>query len=113
MLRCPYGPHRLILKEGTSACRCGGDLAAWVAACDLPIWLYNRSRRLWEDGCLPAAAAGLGIVLELRPELAEAHWLLAAIAARQGEPDRARFHLARAEELGAPVDLEWLAGGAP
>lgn len=108
MARCPFGPHRLIIASDLTCKRCGEDLAAYAAARDLPIALYNAGRRMWEESKLEAAAGWLHAALELRPDFPEAHWLLGAVEASRGELEHARSHLSQARQLGADVDPEWL-----
>lgn len=108
MPACPYGPHRLVLDERLRCRHCGEDLRLYAALRDLPVSLYNEARRLWETSELDAAAAWLHAALELREDFPEAHWLLAAVEARLGRPESARNRLARARELGAEVDPDWI-----
>jgi hypothetical protein len=87
---------------------CGEDLRLYASSRDLPVALYNRARQLWDAGDLPGAAAWLEVALQLRTDLAEAHWLLGAIAARRGDLPEARSRLGLAVEFGAELDPCWL-----
>jgi hypothetical protein len=79
----------------------------------LPIGLFNGARRLWERNDPEAAAAVLVEVLRLRPEFAEAHWLMAAVEAARGRLSEAHASLAEAARLGAAVDLSWVDAPRP
>ena len=107
MARCPYGSHRLVLEHG-SCRRCKGELHLLAAVRTVPISLFNRARRLWEEGNTEATAALLCEILRLRPEFAEAHWLMAAVEVQHGRFEEARVHLVEAARLGAAVDLAWI-----
>jgi hypothetical protein len=107
MPRCPYAPHRLF-SQGGACRRCGGDVRLYTAVQSLPIGLFNNARRLWEQHDPEAAAAVLAEALRLRPEFAEAHWLLAAIEAARGRRSEAHASLVEAARLGAAVDLSWV-----
>lgn len=107
MARCPFGPHRLYLQPDHTCKRCGAELTLYAQLRELPIALYNAGRRLWDRGRLEEASGRLHAALALRPELAEAHWLLAAIAAARGTPQLAVGHLRQAQQLGAAVDATW------
>ncbi len=106
MAACPYGPHRMNLANDLSCRRCGGDLRLYAALRDLPVAYYNEGRKAWDEDDLEAASGWLRAALIIRGELAEAHWLLGLIKARQNRPEQARRHLGRARELGARVDPE-------
>jgi tetratricopeptide (TPR) repeat protein len=108
MPACPYGSHRLVLDEHLRCRHCGEDLRLYAALRDLPVTFYNEARRLWEASELWAAEAWLHAALELREDFAEAHWLLAAVEDGLGRPETARSRLARARDLGADVDPEWI-----
>lgn len=108
MPACPYGPHRLALAAGARCRHCGGDLTLYAAVKELPALLYNQALERWRRSGAAAAAPPLHAALALRDELPQAHWLMAAVEAAQGRTQAARRHLARARELGAEVDLDWL-----
>jgi len=112
MARCPYGPHRLVVQRGLCR-RCNGDVQVLAAVQALPATLFNRARQLWEGNNAEAAAALLSEALRLRPEFAEAHWLMAAIEAGRGRMTEARARLEGAARLGAAVDLAWLDAPCP
>jgi hypothetical protein len=101
---CPYANHRLRLDERGSCERCGGDLRLYAALIDLSVTLYNDSHRQWDAGDLELAATLSKSALLMRDGFREAHWLLGLIEQRLGIYDSAHAHLARAQELGAPVD---------
>lgn len=107
---CPFPPpHRLLLKAGICD-RCGNALplvAEWRA---WPVRFFNRARRLWDTPDWHLGQAWLKAALQLRPDLGEAYWLLAAIELRHGRTDAASHYLTVARSLQAPVSLEWLAG---
>jgi tetratricopeptide (TPR) repeat protein len=107
MARCPYGPHRLILASDPTCKRCGGDLRLYVAVRDLPIFFYNQGRHRWDQAEFDQVERWLQPALALREDFPEAHWLLGLVEIELKRPERARFHLSRARELGAPADPAW------
>lgn len=108
MARCPYGQHRILLSEGCTCKRCGGDLRLYAAARELPVAWYNEARRLWDSADWEEAGACLHAALKLRPDFLEALWLLGMVESRRGRAEQARDYLGRARDLGASVDPDWI-----
>ena len=109
MPTCPFPPsHRMVLDPVGTCQRCGNVLSLVAELQALPVRYFNRARRLWETPDWSLGTAWLTAAVHLRHDFAEAYWLLAAIAARQGQAEMAAHHLNVARKLRAPVDPAWL-----
>lgn len=109
MPTCPFLPsHRMVLDAVGTCQRCGNVLPLLAELQALPVRYFNRARRLWETPDWSQGSVWLTAAVHLRPDFAEAYWLLAAIAARHGQAEMAAHHLNVARKLRAPVDLAWL-----
>jgi tetratricopeptide (TPR) repeat protein len=103
---CPFGTHRLRLDLNSHCQSCGNDLSLYAGVLDVAARFYNEGLRQFELGDHDQALSCLRSALQIRQDLAEAHWLVGFIEFKQGRIQSAREALGRAQSHGAAISVD-------